>query len=49
VTIDELIRGVAIALGSRELADCPAFDRSRNGAVEIDELIAAVNAALGGC
>jgi cysteine-rich repeat protein len=49
VTINELITGVGIALGSQALEQCESFDASRNGAVEINELIAAVNAALDGC
>lgn len=49
VTINELITGIAIALGSAELARCPAFDGDGNGAVSIDELIAGIGAALDGC
>lgn len=49
VTIDELIRGVSIALGTVPPADCPAFDVNHDGAVTMDELIAAVNGALLGC
>lgn len=49
VTVDELIRGVNIALGSLPLDVCAEFDRDGNGAVQIDELIRAVNAALDGC
>ena len=48
-TIKELILGVNIALGSRPVGDCSAFDRNASGEVTIDELIAAVNAALGCC
>ena len=49
VTIDELIRGVNIALGNTPLSNCPAFDANGDGEVTIDELIRAVNAALDGC
>jgi hypothetical protein len=49
VAINELIRGVNIALGSTPLDDCPVFDTGGDGAVAINELIAAVNAALNGC
>jgi len=49
VTIDELIRGVNIALGSTPLSNCPSFDANADGEVTIDELILAVNAALAGC
>lgn len=48
VTIGELVRAVAIALGEVPLAACPAADRDADGAVVIDELIAAVAAALDG-
>jgi Ca2+-binding EF-hand superfamily protein len=44
-----LIRGVGIALGEQLLEVCPSFDRDGSGTVSVGELIAAVNAALGGC
>jgi hypothetical protein len=46
VTIDELIRGVNIALDLAPITECPAFDTDANGQVTIEELIAAVNNAL---
>jgi cysteine-rich repeat protein len=49
VTINELIIGVNIALGTLPIDRCRAFDASGNGGVEINELIAAVNNALDGC
>lgn len=49
VSIDELIRGVNIALGTQPVAACPPFDADGNGAVDIAELVTAVNAALAGC
>ena len=49
VTVEELVRGVNIALGSQAVATCPSFDRNSNAAVTIDELIAGVNSALQGC
>jgi len=49
VSINELIRGVAIALGNQLLAACPSFDRGGDGNVSIGELIQSVNAALAGC
>jgi hypothetical protein len=49
VTIDELIRGVNIVLGSTPLSNCPVFDGNTDGEVTVDELILAVNAALGAC
>lgn len=49
VTINELITGVGIALGSRPLSACPQFDGDGSATVAINELIAAVNNALTGC
>lgn len=49
VTIDELIRGVSIALGNTALEACPVFDPGGNGTVEVNEIITAVNNALNGC
>lgn len=46
VSVDELVRAVAIALESAPLASCPAADRDGDGIVRIDELIAALTAAL---
>jgi parallel beta-helix repeat protein len=46
VRIDELIRGVQIALGMLPGTDCPAFDVNQTGTVTIDELIQAVEDAL---
>jgi len=47
VTIDEVIRGVNIALGNAPVSECLPFDRSRDGEVRISELIRGVNNALG--
>ncbi|MBI4516079.1 MAG: matrixin family metalloprotease [Deltaproteobacteria bacterium] len=49
VTVDELVRGVNIALGNTTLEVCPQFDSSDDGSVTVDELVQAVNAALSGC
>ncbi len=49
VSVDELVRGVSIALGTLSLSECPVFDGSSDGSVTVDELIKAVGAALGGC
>jgi hypothetical protein len=48
-TVNELVTGINIALGSDDLAVCPAFDVNQDGAVSVDELLQAVNAALNGC
>ena len=49
VAIEELVRGVNIALGALPVSVCTAFDSSASTAVEIGEIVAAVNAALRGC
>ena len=49
VSISELIVGVNIALSTRPIGACTAFDRDANGIVSIAELVAAVNNALNGC
>jgi hypothetical protein len=43
VTVDELIKGVKIALGTTSIDACSSFDTNGDGAVTINELIAAVN------
>ena len=49
VAIDELIRGVGLALGDGSAAECTALDADGDDRVVIAELIAAVAAALNGC
>jgi hypothetical protein len=50
VTIDEIVKGVSIDLGTVPVSSCPNFDRNGDGRVAIDEMLAAVNVALGsGC
>jgi hypothetical protein len=49
VGINELITGVNISLGTADVSQCLSLDRNQSAAVEIDELIAAVNASLNGC
>ena len=49
VTVNELITGVNIALGTAPVTACPAFDPDGEGAVGINDLIAAVNNLLYGC
>ena len=49
VTVDELIRGVNIALGNSHVDNCPAFDPDDTGTVTIDELVRGVNHALAAC
>ncbi|MDX2166516.1 MAG: hypothetical protein SF182_05610 [Deltaproteobacteria bacterium] len=47
VAINELVTGIAIALGERSLDDCPAMDADGDGALRIAEIITALNVALG--
>jgi len=49
VAIDELVRGVSIALGAAPLVECRALDRDGDAAVTVSELIRAASAALDGC
>ena len=49
VTVDEVVKGVNIALGTATLDQCRAFDCNGNAQVTVDCLVKAVNAALGGC
>jgi hypothetical protein len=49
VTVSELIQGVNIASGAVEASACPAFDANRDGAVVVNELVAAVSNLLFGC
>src|SRR5262245_14184426 len=48
VAINELIVGVAIALGNQQSSACPVFQNAQ-GEVSIAQLIQGVNNALGGC
>jgi hypothetical protein len=49
VTIDEIIRGIDLALGNLPVSSCQTMDTSHDGKVTIDELLRAVNSALVGC
>lgn len=49
VTVDEILLGISIALGIRDIEDCPAFDRGGAGEVVVSDIVAAVNASLVGC
>jgi cysteine-rich repeat protein len=49
VLINELLVGVNVALGNAPLANCPSFDANGSEAVEINELVGAVQNALRGC
>ncbi len=49
VRIDELIRGVDVALARLPIGACEAVDGDDDGRAGVDELVGAVGAALGGC
>ncbi len=49
VTVDELLKGVSMLLGTLPIDECPSFDRNGDGEVTVDELIAAVGDALYSC
>jgi len=49
VGVDELVKGVNIALAIAELNTCPAFDADDDKKVSVDELVKGVNNALNGC
>lgn len=49
VSVDELVRGVGIALEQLPLRLCEAFDATGDGRVSVEELVQAVNNALNGC
>ncbi len=48
-TVNELLMIVNIVLGNATVASCPAGDADGDGAVQITEIIAAVDRALNGC
>ena len=49
VVVNELIFGVNVVLGSRDVRDCPAFDPDGDGQVRINDLVLAVTSLLDGC
>ncbi len=49
VTIDEILLGVNLVIGSATQGACPALDGNGNGVITVDELVRAVGAALDGC
>ena len=49
VTVNELITGVNIALGSAATTQCLSLDANDDGQVAVNELVAAVANALAGC
>lgn len=49
VTVDELLTGVNIALGTARVDACSPLDANSDRAITIDEILLAVNAILTGC
>jgi hypothetical protein len=49
VSINELLLGVNILVGSVASGQCPAMDTNADGAVAVNELVQAVNVALDAC
>src|SRR6187401_3293867 len=49
VSVDELMKGVNVALGMDSTDLCPFFDRNSDDAVTVDEVLAGVSADLAGC
>jgi hypothetical protein len=49
VSVDELVRGINIALGRDSLAECEPADGNANDVVTIDEIVRAVSNAIDGC
>lgn len=49
VTVDDILTGVGIALGTAPFETCRAIDVDANASVTVDELLAAVHNLLAGC
>lgn len=49
VTVNEIIVGLNIALGTLPVDTCPTIDAGKDGRVMVDELLSAVTNALTGC
>ncbi len=49
VTVDELVLGVNVALGSANVSTCTLLDANADDRVSVNELVAAVDKSLGGC
>jgi len=49
VTIDDLLIMVNVALDTADVATCASGDANRDQQITVDEIIAAVNNALGSC
>lgn len=49
VVINELVTGVGLSLGSRNVATCRNFDPDDNQTVTVNELVQGVRSAIRGC
>lgn len=49
VTIDEIVTLVHIALGDMAIDVCPAGDNDQDGAITVNDILAAVQSTLAGC
>jgi hypothetical protein len=49
VTVDDVLTGVDIALGTADITSCPSFDGGGAGVVTVDTVITAVRYALSEC
>jgi cytochrome c peroxidase len=49
VAVNELVKGVNIALARDAVASCPQFDTDASQTVTVNELVMSVNAAVHGC
>ena len=49
VTVDEILKGVSIALGENSVRECQVLDSDNDGQVTIDEIVISIARALNGC
>jgi hypothetical protein len=49
VTVDEIVTGVNVALGTVGVSECLTFDSNMDGLVTVDEIVSALRGALEGC
>jgi len=49
VAVDDLLTMVAVALGNSMISDCRAGDADGNGRIDINDIVAGIDAALNGC
>jgi len=49
ITVDEILVVIRIALGEADLATCASADRTDDGQITVEEIIATVDRALDGC